>query len=132
MGVVPDSAGHHAEAVFLDKNVHGVHYGSRVHGAHVSGLSAGVLAKRHGPPGDAAVVADAVAADRVSGVGGLSRPVGGSHVAAGLPVETRSRTGADRDARDQDEQSAAVTQHIARSRGPSFLVVLAQAHNGRE
>lgn len=132
MGAVPDRAGHHAEAVLPGENVPGVHHGGRVHGAHVAGLPAGVHAKRLGPPDHAAVVADDAAADRVPGAGGLPRAAGRGHVPAGLPVETGSGTGADRDAGDPDQQSATAAQHTARPRGPSLLVVVAQAHHGRE
>lgn len=101
MGAVPDSAGHHAQAVLPGEDVPGVADGGRVHRAHVTGLPAGVLAeRRHGPPGHAAVVADAVAAHRVLGAGGVPRPAGGGHLPAGLLVEEGGRTGVDRDAGD--------------------------------
>lgn len=132
VGAVPDRAGHHAQAVLPGQDVPGLRHGGRLHGAHVARLPAGVLAERHGPAGHAAVVADAVAADRLPGAGGVPRAAGRGHVPAGLPVEARGGTGADRDAGDAVQQPAAVAQHTARPRGPPFPVVLATAHHGRE
>lgn len=41
VGAVPDSAGHHAQAVLPGQDVLGVHHGGRVHRTHVAGLPAG-------------------------------------------------------------------------------------------
>lgn len=132
VGAVPDRAGHHAQAVLPGQDVPGVRHGGRVHGAHVARLPAGVLAERHGPAGHAAVVADAAPVDRLPGAGGLPRAARRSHVPAGLPVEARGGTGADRDAGDPVQQPATVAQHTSRPRGPPFPVLVAQTHHGRE
>jgi len=92
MGSVSNSLSHHAQAIFPSQDFPSVHHGGCVHGAHVAGLPAGVLANRHRTPDHAAVVTDAVTVDRVPGAGGLSRPVGRGHVPTGLSMETRSRT----------------------------------------
>lgn len=133
MGAVSNSAGHHAEAVLPGEDVPGVPNGGRVYGSDVAGLPAGVLAeRRHGPPGHAAVIADAVAAHRVPGPGGVSRPAGRGHVPVRLFVEAGGRTGVDRNAGNQDQQPAAVTQHTARPRRSPLPVVRPPAHYRRE
>lgn len=41
VGAVPDSAGHHAQAVLPSQDVLGIHHGSCVYRTHVAGLPAG-------------------------------------------------------------------------------------------
>lgn len=85
---MPDRSSHHTQIVLSGQDVPGVCHGGRVHGAHVTRLSASVLAERHGPPRYAAIVANAVAVDSLPGASGLSRAAGRGHVPTGLPVET--------------------------------------------
>lgn len=87
MGAVSDSPGHNTQVVLPGENVPGIRYGSCVHRAHVTGISAGVHAKRHGSQDDAIVVADDVIANRVPSASGLSCQAGGGYFQARLPVE---------------------------------------------